>query len=114
MSVSFDAPNAETYEVILHYTSAPDFGMFRVFLDGRPAADVDAYSPAVAPQNRRLGEHKLGPGRHELLVTVLGKAAGSKGFSVGLDRIELRPAGGAVSLQGVDRKAVIRAARLRP
>lgn len=92
LRVWFEPPNANTYEVILHYTSAPDFGMFRVFLDGQPRADVDAYAPAVTPQIRSLGQHKLTSGKHELLVTVFTKAGASKGFAVGLDRIELRPA----------------------
>jgi hypothetical protein len=99
LSVSFAAPNAETYEVILHYTSAPDFATFRVFLDGQPVGDIDGYGPAVAPQTRGLGQHNLSAAKHELLVTVFGKAGASKGFSVGLDRIELQPAG-ATPLRG--------------
>jgi hypothetical protein len=91
LSVSFAAPVADAYEAILHYTSAPDFGKFRVFLDGQAVADIDGYGPAVAPQARGLGPVKLGPSQHELVVTVFGKAGVSKGFSVGLDRIELRP-----------------------
>ena len=63
LAVWFEPPSANTYEVILHYTSAPDFGTFRVFLDGQPRADVDAYSPSVTPQNRSLGQHKLSPGK---------------------------------------------------
>jgi hypothetical protein len=92
LAVHFTVPPPASYEVILHYTSAPDFGTFRVFLDGQPKADIDAYSAGVAPQMRALGH--LGPGNHELLVSVFSKAAGSRGFSVGLDRIELRPLGG--------------------
>ncbi len=98
LSVSFAAPGANAYEVILHYTSAPDFGKFRVFLDGQAVADIDGYGPTVAPQARSLGQLKLGPSQHELLVTVFGKAGVSTGFSVGLDRIELRPAAGTTTL----------------
>jgi len=39
LRVWFGAPNADTYEVILHFTSAPDFGTFRVFLDGQPVGE---------------------------------------------------------------------------
>jgi hypothetical protein len=91
LAVRLTVPPPATYAVILHYTSAPDFGTFRVFLDGQPRADIDGYSAGVAPQSRGLGN--LTPGNHELLVSVFGKAGGSKGFSVGLDRIELRPLG---------------------
>ena len=100
LAVWFEPPSTNTYEVILHYTSAPDFGTFRVFLDGQPQADVDVYSSAVTPQNRSLGQHKLNPGKHELLVTVFSKAGASRGFSVGLDRIELRPAVGTTTFPG--------------
>jgi hypothetical protein len=98
LSVSFAAPGANAYEVILQYTSAPDFGKFRVFLDGQAVADIDAYGPTVAPQTRGLGQLKLGLSQHELVVTVFGKAGASKGFSVGLDRIELRPTGGTTTV----------------
>jgi hypothetical protein len=98
LSVSFAAQAADGYEAILHYTSAPDFGQFRVFLDGQAVADIDGYGPAVAPQARGLGPLKPGPSQHELVVTVFGKAGGSKGFSVGLDRIELRPATSTTTL----------------
>jgi hypothetical protein len=91
LAVWFTPPSANTFEVILHYTSAPDFGTFRVFLDGQPRADVDAYSTSVTTGDRSLGQHKLDPGKHELLVTVFTKAGASKGFAVGLDRVELRP-----------------------
>ena len=91
LSLPFDAPAADTYEVILHCTAAPDFATFRVFIDGQPGADVDGYAPSVTPQERSLGQHKLAAGRHELVVTVFAKAGASGGFSVGLDRIELRP-----------------------
>ena len=93
LAVWFAPPSAKTFEVILHYTSAPDFGTFRVFLDGQPRADVDAYSPTVTTADRSLGQHTLDPGKHELLVTVFTKAGASKGFAVGLDRVELRPVG---------------------
>jgi hypothetical protein len=100
LRVWFGAPNADTYEVILHFTSAPDFGTFRVFLDGQPVADIDGYGPAVAPQARSLGQRTLSADKHELLVTVFSKAAVSRGFAVGLDRIELRSAGATTLKRG--------------
>ncbi len=82
-----------THDVVLHYTSAPDFGTFRVFVDGEAATDIDAYSSSVAPQTRSLGRRRLAAGRHELIFTVFTKAPASRGFFVGLDCIELRPLG---------------------
>ena len=115
LSVTFGAPAADTYDLILHYTSAPDFGTFRVFLDGQAVADIDGYGPGVAPQARGLGQRKLSPGNHELLVTVFAKAGASRGFSVGLDRIELRPMGSSTNLvRGGTQGEVARPGRLGP
>jgi hypothetical protein len=86
----YTAPADGTYDVILHYTIAPDYGMFRVFIEGQAAGDVDGYAAAVAPKSRSLGQHKLKAGSHQLVVTVFSKASSSKNFFVGLDRLELR------------------------
>jgi hypothetical protein len=86
----FKPPTAGTYEVILHYTAAPDFGTFRVFLDGNKVRDIDGYAPKVSPQTQSLGQHQLDASNHEFLITVFTKSAFAKNFSVGLDRLELR------------------------
>src|SRR5262249_41332224 len=84
-------PAEGTYEVILHYTVAPDYGMFRVFLEGQAAGDVDGYAASVAPKSRSLGQHKFKSGiNQQFIVTVFSKAPSSKNFFVGLDRLELR------------------------
>jgi hypothetical protein len=89
LTLSFNSP-AGLYELVLHYTSAPDFAMYRVFVGGQQAADIDAYSSGVSPQSRSLGQYTLSS-RQQLTFTVFGKARASRGFSVGIDRIELRP-----------------------
>jgi hypothetical protein len=91
LTLPFTAPAGETFELVLHYTAAPDFATFRVFVDGAPAGDIDAFAPAVRPEARSLGQRTFGPRVHEIVVTVVAKAAASRGFAVGLDRIELRP-----------------------
>lgn len=91
LTLTFDVPAKKQYEVVLHYTVAPDYGKFRVFLGGQPVADIDGYAPAVAPRAHSLGERTLAAGKHQLVVTVFAKTAASKGYFVGLDRIELRP-----------------------
>jgi hypothetical protein len=89
LDLSFPVGPDGRYEVVLHHTAAPDFATFRVFLDGQPVADIDGYAPGVSARARSLGERSLTPGRHALVITVFGKAAGSTGYAVGLDRIEL-------------------------
>src|SRR5437867_5177697 len=86
----FKPPLAGTYELILRYTAAPDFGTFRVFLDGDAVHDIDGYAPKVTPKSQSLGQRQLDGGNHEFLITVFTKSAFAKNFSVGLDRLELR------------------------
>ncbi len=90
LSFSIDIPSEGGYEVVLRHTAAPDFGTFRVFLDGEPVGDVDGYSPVVAPRSQNFGRRQLARGAHQVTVTVFGKARGSTNFFVGLDRFELR------------------------
>ena len=91
VSFSFIAPVDGVYDLVLRHTVAPDFGQFRVFIDGAPAGDVDGYATAVAPRTRQLGTHTLKAGSHPIVITVFSKSAASKGYAVGLDRLDLRP-----------------------
>jgi len=97
----FKAPAAGTYEIILHYTAAPDFGIFRVFLDADAVRDIDGYAPKVAPKSQSLGQRQLDAGNHEFLITVFTKAAFAKNFSVGLDRLELRSKSSAADVERI-------------
>ncbi|HEX7294714.1 MAG TPA: hypothetical protein VF251_03105 [Pyrinomonadaceae bacterium] len=90
LSHMFASPAEGNFEIILHYTAAPDFGIFRVFIDSQNKGDVDGYAPAVTPKSRSLGQFQLKAGNHQFLITVIGRAASAKNFFVGLDRLELR------------------------
>ncbi len=76
-------------------TAAPDYGIVRVAIDGRPFdADFDLYSGRVSPAGSlELGRYSLGAGPHRLRFTAAGKNPASKGFGFGLDAIDLLPAG---------------------
>jgi hypothetical protein len=91
LSFPFSVPADGTYEVTLRHTIAPDFATFRVFLDGQPVADVDGYSPSVAPRARSLGARRLATGSHSIVITVFSKSPASKGYAVGLDRLDVQP-----------------------
>jgi hypothetical protein len=97
LTVPFNVPTEGTYELVLRHTAAPDFATFRLFLDGQQVADIDGYSPTVAPRTRSLGQRTLPSGRHELVITVFGKAPSSTGFLVGLDRLDIRPLNGTAT-----------------
>ena len=88
---SIDVAEAGTYGVTLVHTQAPDYGNARVFVRvrGTPRGDLAGYAPTVRTARVALGDIQLDAGVNEVVVTVLGKAAASTGFFVGLDRIEL-------------------------
>ena len=92
LRLSFEPPKPGTYVVVLHFTTAPDFGLFDVFLDGhKSGSPFNGYATKVAPKAQSLGEYQLAAGTHQLALEVYGLPAGSKGYAVGLDRIELKP-----------------------
>ena len=101
LTLSFNTSAAGTYELILHYTTAPDFAMFRVSVDRQQAVEIDAYSANVSPQSRSLGQQTLSAGNHMLMVSLYGKARASRGFAVGLDRLELQPVSTATPSENV-------------
>lgn len=80
------------YNVSLGFTLAPDYGIVRVSINGRPLGDVDGYGPLVVPAElTTFGPITLGPGRHTLTLEVVGKAEASRGARYGLDCLLLRP-----------------------
>lgn len=87
----FFVPAAGTYEIVLWYTVAPDFGQFITFVDGLESTGLDGYGPRVALSKAILGRYVLAAGRHELALEVTGKNQRSTGYIVGLDRIHLTP-----------------------
>lgn len=88
----FALPAAGTYDLMLYYTTAPDFGQFTVFVDGRQSAELNGYGPQVALGQSAIGRFRLAAGRHELAFEVTGKNERSTGYIVGVDRLQLTPA----------------------
>jgi len=62
-----------------------------VSLDGRPVYSYNGYDSKVTLNAGSLGVQTLANGTHELKFSVNSKSPVSKGYLVGLDRIELRP-----------------------
>ncbi|NPV47782.1 MAG: C1 family peptidase [Armatimonadetes bacterium] len=81
------------YRLNLYATRAPDFGTVQVSLDGKPLGEpLDLYGREVLPTGQiGLGDVRLQPGRHELAIRVVGKAARSRGWAFGVDCVELVP-----------------------
>jgi hypothetical protein len=85
----FTLPSAGTYELVLYYTKAPDFGQFTVYIDGSMPTNQDGYGPQVTLDQVSLGRHRLSAGRHELAFEVNGKNQRSTGYIIGVDRLQL-------------------------
>ncbi|MEW6747919.1 MAG: glycoside hydrolase family 172 protein [Planctomycetota bacterium] len=102
LEVDFDVLNEEYRGLILRFTYGEDYGIYRIFLDGKnvrqPAdymagqkiADYDFYSEELQVKNNYLGSFKLAAGRHTLRLECAGKNVFSKGQYVGLDSVRLR------------------------
>lgn len=92
--VFFDVPAAGSYDMTVFHTVAPDFGRYTFYVNDRVSSDVDGYHTGVALSRSVLGRQALVAGKNQLEVRVTGKNPASSGYIVGLDRIELTPAGG--------------------
>ena len=80
--------------LVLHATAAPDYGVIRASLDGKPMGPtVDLYSGRVCPAGPLdLGVVDLEAGRHALRIAVEGRNPASASMCFGLDAIDLDPA----------------------
>lgn len=102
LEVEFSIEKAEYRGLILRFTYAEDYGVYRVFLDGKninePAdymagqkiTDCDFYSPTLKVKENYLGSFHFTPGKHTLRLVCVGRNPLSKGRTVGLDSIRLR------------------------
>jgi hypothetical protein len=90
LTVTLNVPVAATYEVVLHYTEAPDFGKFSCHFDNVAwGAGGDAYAPQVKRKTKNLGQRQLSAGSHTFVVSIDGRRLDSTGCSLGLDRLDL-------------------------
>lgn len=70
----------------IQYTKAPDYATIRVALDDKTLIkNLDCYSKKVEAAVTVSPAVKLGPGKHTLSFTIVGKNQASKGFCFGLD-----------------------------
>lgn len=102
VDLDFQVEKEEYRGLILRFTYAEDYGIYRIFLDGKnvrqPAdymagqkiTDYDFYSPTLQVKDNYLGSFKLSPGKHTLRLEGVGKNVLSKGNFVGLDSVRLR------------------------
>jgi len=91
VGLGFSVTKAGRYRMRVLATAAPDFGIVRAALDGKPVGPAfDLYSGRVSPAGSlELGVLEVPAGPHRLRVTAVGKNAASQGFAFGLDAVDL-------------------------
>jgi hypothetical protein len=87
-----NAPREGSYGVGAAFTRAPDYGQFRVTLNGHVLGTFDAYDAQVGHSGKvDLGSVALRAGANRLEILVTGRNRRSSGLMVGIDRLELLP-----------------------
>ena len=107
IDVPLDVPEDGRYEVIAQMGLSPDYGVYRVLLDGKPTGEtielehepganagtsgaIDSYySETYVGEDRLLGWRDLAKGRHVVSFTCVGKNALSSNYFLGLDAFVL-------------------------
>jgi hypothetical protein len=100
--VEFSVEREEYRGLIVRLTHAPDYGIWRIFLDdknvrqpddymaGQKIQDFDLYSKSLSVKDHYLGSLSLKPGKHSLRFEYVGRNPLSKGDCLGLDSVRLR------------------------
>jgi len=107
IDVPFDVPETGTYELIASLAKAPDYGRYRVLIDGRPpgegaelehepGANLGA-GPAIenyfheiyVGEDHVLGWPHLTEGTHSVSFVNAGRSPESTGFHLGIDALVL-------------------------
>ena len=91
VEVEFQVKKAGPYRVRVEGTVAPDYGIIRIALDGKPTGPpFDLYSGMVGPSGSlELGVHELAATKHAIRFTAVGKNAVSGNFWFGVSAIDL-------------------------
>lgn len=92
LTLGFEVEQAGRYEVIAVFTTAPDYGIAQIAINGREVAvPLDFYHPSVVPTAPvSLGVHALDAGRNTFTATLRGSnAAALPAYMFGLDYLRL-------------------------
>lgn len=102
LEVDFDISKEEYRGLMLRCTYADDYGIYRIFLDGKNVRqpddymagqklhDFDFYSKDLVVKDVYLGSFKLAKGKHTIRLVCVGRNPLSGGNYLGLDSIRLR------------------------
>jgi len=102
LEVEFQVTEPELRGLVLRLTHAPDYGTYRIALDGgdvtelddypdwNPRGPRDLYAPGVEVNDFYLGSYSLAPGTHTLRFECVGVNPFSTGKFLGFDSVRLR------------------------
>ena len=102
LEVTFQVAEPERSGLVLRLTHGPDYGRYRIFLDGQevtklqdypewnPQGPRDFYARDVEARDYYLGSYILAPGGHMLRFESAGANPFSTGTAIGLDSVRLR------------------------
>jgi hypothetical protein len=92
----FPVGATRSYRIDLYATRAPDYGVFRCWLDGKRLGEpTDGFAPDVTPTGRvSLGTLPLAAGSHLLRLEFTAKNERSTGYGAGIDSVKLVPVSG--------------------
>ncbi len=98
----FNVEKEEYRGLMVRLTHAEDYGIWKIFLDGKNAhqpedyiagqkiQDFDLYSKGLVVKDHYLGSFALMPGKHTLRFECVGRNPLAKGSYFGLDSVRLR------------------------
>jgi hypothetical protein len=99
LELEFDIDKEEYRGLVLRFTKAEDYGIYKILLDGKNIADieprdwlreVDFYSERMTVSDIYVGSLSLAQGKHVLRLEGVGRNPLSKGILLGLDSVRLR------------------------
>lgn len=100
--LDFAVKKEELRGLVLRFTKAPDYGIYRILFDGNDVAELedypdwnakgamDFYDEGIVVKDYYLGSYILSPGKHTLRFECVGRNPFSKGKLLGLDSVRLR------------------------
>ncbi len=102
LEVTFRIEKPELRGLVLRLTSAPDYGRYRILLDGKAVEDLgdypdwnprgprDFYADDVTVKDLYLGSYTLAAGTHTVRFELVGASPLSTGTALGVDSVRLR------------------------
>ena len=91
VDLEFESSFVGQYDFSCIFTTAPDYGVFSIFLNGKLiASNLDLYSSEVAVKEFKLGEISLNSGKNVLSVELTGHPGDLQKSNFGIDKLIFR------------------------